>query len=178
MPSIDLIVGFYKHYGVTMNPSLERIERELTVLVRRAQKVHLHAEGGPQPLDRAAYSILGRLHDDGPQRLGTLAGAFGVDPSTITRQVQSLEQHHLVARVRDPADRRACLLQLTDAGRGALQRTRDLRRGVMRDLLAQWSEDDRAAFAVLLERFNADLASARPDLALVSPAPPKGSTTR
>jgi DNA-binding MarR family transcriptional regulator len=162
-----------------MNPALERIERELTLLVRRAQKVHLHAEGGPQPLDRAAYSILGRLHDDGPLRLGALAAIFGVDPSTITRQVQSLHQHDLVARVSDPADRRACLLQLTDAGRTALARTREMRRGAVRDLLALWPEDDRAAFAVLLERFNADLASARPDLvAPTTPHPTKGSPTR
>lgn len=147
-----------------MYSSQERVERELTLLVRRAQKVHLQADGTPHALDRAAYGILGRLFDDGPMRLSSLATVFGLDRSTVTRQVQSLEHTGLVARAADPDDGRACLLQLTETGRDALERTRALRRTVINDLLAGWAPADRAAFADLLERFNRDLAERRPDL--------------
>ena len=41
----------------------ESIERELTLLVRQAHKVHEHLEDSDQPLERPAYAILGVLHD-------------------------------------------------------------------------------------------------------------------
>lgn len=155
-----------------MLSSQERVERELTLLVRRAQKVPLHADSGLQTLDRAAYGILGRLFDEGPLRLSALATVFGLDRSTITRQAQSLEHAGLVDRAPDPADGRACLLELTETGRVALERTRELRRTVVTDLLAGWSPADRATFAELLERFNRDLAERRPDLLPHSPGAP------
>ena len=42
-----------------------RIERELTHLVRRAQRVQLHTDGPVEPLERSAYTILGFLNDEG-----------------------------------------------------------------------------------------------------------------
>lgn len=72
--------------------SVESIEQELTLLVRRAQKVHLR--GGPteQVVERAAYGILAWLHDTGPLRSSELAAHFHLDASTISRQVAALEQ--------------------------------------------------------------------------------------
>ena len=58
-----------------------------------------------------------KLADEGPQRLGALAQAFGLDPSTITRQVQALEEIGIAGRKTDPSDRRASILDLTPEGR-------------------------------------------------------------
>ena len=98
-----------------------RIEQQLTVLLRRVQRIHFSTSSGDIDLDRAAYGIMCRIADDGPQRLGALAQAFGLDPSTITRQVQSLEQAALVVRSTDPSDRRASLLDLSEEGRSVLR---------------------------------------------------------
>jgi DNA-binding MarR family transcriptional regulator len=108
-------------------------------------------------LDRSAYGILCRLADEGAQRLGSLATAFGLDPSTITRQVQSLERAGLAARTTDTLDRRASILDLTDEGRTVLDRTRTYRRARLEQALADWSTDERADLGRLLTKLNLSL---------------------
>lgn len=134
-----------------------RIEQQLTVLLRRVQSIHFSTSSGEIDLDRAAYGILCRVADHGPQRLGALAHAFGLDPSTITRQVQALEQAGLVTRSSDPQDRRASLLDLSEEGQRVLTQTRTLRRQWMQQALGDWSEADVDDFARLLEQFNSSI---------------------
>jgi len=50
-----------------------------------------------------------------------LAGKLHCDPSTVTFLIDRLEERQLVARQVNPADRRAKLVALTPAGRGARQ---------------------------------------------------------
>ncbi|MDX6325625.1 MAG: hypothetical protein QOK15_1979 [Nocardioidaceae bacterium] len=138
-----------------------RIEKQLTILLRRVQRIHLATAQGDVEIDRSAYGIMARLVDEGPQRLGALAQSFGLDPSTITRQVQSLEQSGWVARQPDPSDRRASLLDVTPEGRDVLVETRERRRRWLRDALIDWSEEDHVEFARLLERFNGSIDNLR-----------------
>lgn len=131
-----------------------QIEQQLTILLRRVQSIHLSTASGEVDLDRSAYGIMCRLADEGPQRLGSLAQAFGLDPSTITRQVQALEQAGLAQRSTDAADRRASILDLSLDGREVLARTRDHRRARFDAALAGWSAKERQEFGRLLEKFN------------------------
>jgi len=140
-----------------MGDARTRIEQQMTMLFRRAQRVHIMGSHAEIDLDRSAYAILCRLDDEGAQRLGALATAFGLDPSTITRQVQSLERAGLAARTTDVRDRRVSMLSLTEPGMQAVQATRQHRRNQLKQLLQDWSEDDVEAFASLLERFNLSL---------------------
>jgi DNA-binding MarR family transcriptional regulator len=133
------------------------IEQQLTILLRRVQRIHFTTAAGEVELDRSAYGILCRLVDEGPQRLGTLAQAFGLDPSTITRQVQALEQAGLVARHPDPTDRRASLLDLSEEGREVLVATRARRRQWLQVALGDWDERDHEEFGRLLEKFNVSI---------------------
>jgi DNA-binding MarR family transcriptional regulator len=142
-----------------MESASKQIEQQMTVLLRRVQRIHISTSAGDLDLDRSAYGIMARLADDGPQRLGALATAFGLDPSTITRQVQSLEKAELATRTTDPADRRASILALTDEGRGALERTRGHRRERFYAAIGDWSDDEREAFGRLLAKFNESLDS-------------------
>ena len=130
------------------------IEQQLTILLRRVQRIHFTTASGEVELDRSAYGILCRLVDEGPQRLGLLAQAFGLDPSTITRQVQALEHEKLVERRADPTDRRASLLDLTDEGREVLSTTRARRREWLQAALGDWDAQDHEEFGRLLEKFN------------------------
>jgi DNA-binding MarR family transcriptional regulator len=109
---------------------------------------------GDVHLERSSYGILCQLADEGPQRLGALATAFGLDPSTITRQVQALESLGLAQRTTDPTDRRASILDLTTEGSEALDRTRRYRRDRLQQVLAHWDPADREDFARLLTTFN------------------------
>ncbi|MDP3953128.1 MarR family winged helix-turn-helix transcriptional regulator [Microbacterium sp.] len=137
--------------------SVERIEQELTLLVRRAQKVHLRGGPAEHVVERAAYGILAWLHDTGPLRPSALAAHFHLDASTISRQVASLEQAGLITREPDAEDRRACRLRLTEHGQSVLTTTRAERRGVVRELLQSWSPGDLATFGSLLAAFNEGL---------------------
>jgi len=62
----------------------------LTLLVRRAQKVHLPTQAPAEPLERAACANLEVLPDEGPTRPGRLAGRFPVDASTVSRLVSDI----------------------------------------------------------------------------------------
>lgn len=137
-----------------MDDANRKIEQQMTVLLRRVQSIHLSTSAGGMRLERSAYGILCQLADEGPQRLGALASAFGLDPSTITRQVKALEDAGLATRETDPSDRRASILDLTPEGRSALEATRTYRRGRLFEAMADWTDDERAEFGRLLEQFN------------------------
>ena len=137
-----------------MDAVTDKIEQQLTMLFRRANRVHLLTQDGDVTLERSAYGIMCKLADEGPQRLGALAAAFGLDPSTITRQVQDLERVGLAFRQKDPTDGRAFLVDLTSGGRGVLERTREHRRSRLGKALADWADDDLSDMARLLRRLN------------------------
>jgi DNA-binding MarR family transcriptional regulator len=146
-----------------MSDARQRIEQQLTMLFRRAQRVHIMGGRGEVDLDRSAYAILCRLDDEGPQRLGALATAFGLDPSTITRQVQSLERAGFAERSTDRRDRRVSVLSLTDAGLHAVRTTRQHRRSQLNEILTDWPQEDVERFAELLEQFNVSLDKLVPE---------------
>ena len=131
-----------------------KIEQQMTRLLRRSQRIHLSTGAGEVYLERSAYGILCQLADEGPQRLGALAATFGLDPSTITRQVQSLERAGLVSRTTDHEDRRASILDLTNEGSEVLEHTRSYRRARLEQVLSHWADDERHALGELLHKLN------------------------
>ena len=140
-----------------MDDANRKIEQQMTVLLRRVQSIHLSTSAGDMRLERSAYGILCQLADEGPQRLGALAMAFGLDPSTITRQVKALEDAGLATRETDPSDRRASILDVTPSGHDVLGRTRTHRRARLQKALSDWPERDLTDFGRLLKEFNASV---------------------
>jgi DNA-binding MarR family transcriptional regulator len=90
-------------------------------------------------------------------RVTGLADLLGVDSPTVTRKIQQLERHGLVARHADVEDHRATRIGLTPNGRRTLQRVLRARRVWFDRLLEGWDEVDLAAFASMLGRFAASL---------------------
>jgi DNA-binding MarR family transcriptional regulator len=136
----------------------KQIEQQLTVLLRRGVRIHVITQHGDLALERSAYAILSKLADEGPQRLGVLAATFGLDPSTITRQVQDLERSGLAVREKTPSDGRVFVLCLTPQGREVLRQTRRHRRARLQQALVDWPDTDLDEFGRLLKEFNASLA--------------------
>src|SRR5690349_3740419 len=64
---------------------------------------------------RAQWKVLFKLNRAPGLRQVALADMLEVEPITLSRIVDRLEENGLVERVRDPADRRAWRLQLTEA---------------------------------------------------------------
>jgi DNA-binding MarR family transcriptional regulator len=87
-----------------------------------------------------------------PIRLSELATALDLDLSTVSRQSRQLTDADLVTRTPDPADGRACLLQLNDRGRGVLSALRSFRRDALSLALEDWEPQDRLAAAKVMSR--------------------------
>ena len=68
--------------------------------------------------------LLGRLDELGPTRISDLAKADRCSQPTMSTLVQRQEEQGWVRREPDPADSRASLISLTEAGLTELQRAR------------------------------------------------------
>src|SRR5271156_6123630 len=71
---------------------------------------------GTDGLSYARLRLLEDLHCQGPQKMRALADELGLTPRNITDAVDALEAEGLVRRTAHPTDRRATLVELTDAG--------------------------------------------------------------
>ena len=105
------------------------------------------ARGG---LSHSLLSTLVSVAKHGPLRLADLAQAELVSAPSITRLVAELEGKALVSRTPDPADGRASLIQVTDAGLEAVQVARRVRQQMVADLLGPLSADEVASIEAAL----------------------------
>jgi DNA-binding MarR family transcriptional regulator len=106
-------------------------------------------------LDRAGYLLARTLVADGPGRITDLADRLGLDPTTVTRQVATMEAAGLVRRRRDPHDARVSMIELAALGRRRMQEVQAAREARVGQLVESWTPADRRAFGDLLARFNA-----------------------
>ncbi|MFH0173550.1 MarR family winged helix-turn-helix transcriptional regulator [Streptomyces cacaoi] len=143
-------------------PEVIEIERALTRITylstRARQHDRLMTLAGV-PLDRAAVALLRQVADSEPLRPGELAQRLGVEASHVTRTVQQLQKSGYVTRVPDPDDGRAQRIQLTEAGRAAVDRVRDAGARGMQLALADWSPDELGQLATLFHRMVDDFLS-------------------
>jgi MarR family transcriptional regulator, transcriptional regulator for hemolysin len=97
---------------------MDHLDRNLGFLlhdVARLMRKRFEQNARELGLTRSQCSVLAHLaRHDGIQQ-GTLAEILEVEPITLTRLVDRLEQMGLVARQAHPTDRRIRLLRLTDA---------------------------------------------------------------
>lgn len=84
-----------------------------------------------------------------------------IEPITLTRIVDRLEDAGWVERQADPADRRARILHLTDKSRGIVTRLRTGVEGLFEEMLDGFDGGERVLFAQMLERIAANLVAAR-----------------
>ncbi len=70
--------------------------------------------------------VLRSLHPSEPVMVGELADHLGVTPSTVSLMLKRMEERGLVARRRDPADRRAMNVYLTPEGEALAEAWSDL----------------------------------------------------
>ena|GEM_PF-1502802 len=140
----------------------DRIQFQVAIFARRMEQIRIAGAADGRPtMDRAAFLMLNRLAWMGPVGVKALAKEMGIDSSTVTRQVAPLVEGGLVERVPNPADGRAVLLELSEDGHRALEETRSIREERMRQILADWPEEERETFCALLTRFNISMRAYR-----------------
>lgn len=133
------------------------VEYEQMLLSRHT---FLYQTGGRRKdgvLERSAYILLSRIRLQGPMSIGELSDAFGLDASTLNRQTAAVMRAGFVERIADPEGGMARKFRITDEGARVLDEERE---GIVRSLdrvMADWPEEDIAAFAAYLKRFNTDI---------------------
>jgi DNA-binding MarR family transcriptional regulator len=146
-------------YGVTSPPHAS----DTLALELEARVSHLWwliSRAAPSDLSRTAAATLGKLREDGAQRIGALAAAESVTQPTITCVVQRLERDGLVVREADPQDARATLISITGAGLAALDARSEARAAVLDARLDRLDAAQRRTLVAALGAMDALIAAA------------------
>jgi DNA-binding MarR family transcriptional regulator len=128
------------------------VTRLRVALARLARRLRRHEMAGLTPTQLAA---LATVEQAGPLRLGDLAAAEGIAPSTLTRLVAVLEELGYVRRDADPRDARASTLAITAEGHTTLDRLRAENSALLTKRLMLLTPEQRAALADALPALEA-----------------------
>jgi DNA-binding MarR family transcriptional regulator len=123
------------------------VTRLRVALARLSRRLRRHELAGLTPTQLAALATIGKT---GPMRLGDLAAAEGIAPSTLTRLVTVLEDSGYVRRCADPSDARASTLTITAHGQEALERIRTENTLMLTASLKLLTAEQRSALAAAL----------------------------
>jgi len=107
---------------------------------------------------RPQWQVLIALSRHEGSKQAIVAELLDVEPITLCRIVDRLEQAALVERRRDPADRRAWSLFLTPKARKLLEQLKPLGQQVVADALQGFSKAERLALGESLNRIRQNLA--------------------
>ena len=95
--------------------------------------------------------LLGELRDSaGAMPQQSLCGAMHLDPNNLVLMLNELEDDGYIERKRDPEDRRRHIVELTSAGKKALDRAEKGMESVEDQVLAALDKDQRAELRKLL----------------------------
>jgi DNA-binding MarR family transcriptional regulator len=123
------------------------VTRLRVAIARLSRRLRRHELAGLTPSQLAALSTVER---SGPLRLGDLAAAEGIAPSTLTRLVTVLEDAGYVTRRPDPADARASTIAITERGHQTMERLREDGTAMLKHDLMLLSPEQRAVLAAAL----------------------------
>ena len=134
-------------------------------MTAKEQSFGAYEEAGLHPYHHAILAVL----DEGSQETqGAIADALGYDKGQLVGLLDELEDGGLIVRTRDQADRRRHIVQMTTAGRKALERARRLSSELENDFLSPLTQKERAQLHTLLARLAAEHL---PRCAMAPPAP-------
>ena len=142
---------------------LDAVSRAIDQLLRlnASRKVHARQSAAAGVLvSQPGYVLLRRIAEDGPLSLGELARLTHMDPAAAGRQVRQLEADGLVERRAGKADARVTEVRTTARGREVRRRLSKVLGRHLEDALVDWSPDDLATLAGLLNRLVDDLRAA------------------
>jgi len=113
-------------------------------------------------LSRAQWSVLAHLSRNEGIRQNALAEILEVEPITLARQIDRLEESALVERRADPTDRRARLLHLRREAHPLLEQMRVLGAETREDALCGISPERRDELIETLLEIKRNLSSRTP----------------
>ena len=137
-----------------MDETIGTLLAQVSRLLRRGFDERVRGIGVTRP----QWQVLSLLKMHAGSNQGTLAEMLEVEPITLGRMIDRLQDAGLVERRADPADRRAWRIHLTDEGDALLERLRPLARAALTSALDGVSDTERAHFVTVLERMRGNLS--------------------
>jgi DNA-binding MarR family transcriptional regulator len=99
-----------------------------------------------------AFLLLGYVRDRGAVSQQELETGLLMDANSVVLLLNETEAAGFSVRRRDPADRRRHMVELTAAGRAAVERAEKAREGIEDDVLSDLSPEERKTLRKLLGR--------------------------
>lgn len=131
------------------------VEERLLALILRANRARIYEDllrGANVRMDKALYPVLSATAATGPARVSEIATAVGLNPTTTSRHLSSLERMGLISRSLSDGDGRAAAIELTGAGRKAVSDLRKARKRLFAELLDDFDGAELERFADYLDR--------------------------
>ena len=142
------------HYCPLMGENLASMLSDVSRLMRRSFDARARGIG----VTRAQWQVLTVLRRSEGINQGGLADILEVDPITVCRMVDRLQEADLAERRPDPADRRSWRLFLTDKAHRLLSQLHPLADAMLAEALEGVDEADRAVMMAGLDRIRHNLA--------------------
>lgn len=137
-----------------MEENAAALMADVSRLMRRTFDARARTIGVTRP----QWQVLTVLRRNEGINQGGLADILEVEPITVCRMVDRLQEADLVERRPDPTDRRSWRLFLTEKAHGLLQTLRPLAEAMLEEALDGVSEADRKVLRATLERIRQNLA--------------------
>lgn len=150
---MSLAIYEHAYYIATMSDPLGFLISDIGRLLRREFDARARRIG----VTRAQWRTLKTLARQPGCNQGMLAEMLEVEPITVARMIDRLEEAGLVERRRDPADRRAWRIHLTDAAEPLIGQLRRIGDGLGEDALSGLSEAEREALQDMMNRIRMNL---------------------
>jgi DNA-binding MarR family transcriptional regulator len=126
-------------------------------LLRRAFDARVRELGMTSPQARLLLILSGTEGEN----QGYYAERLEVEPISLTRMIDRMEESGLIERRRDPADRRAWRLHQTERSRQVIDQVRASLAGLEEEMLDGLDKTQRATLTQLLETIRMNFTSAR-----------------
>jgi DNA-binding MarR family transcriptional regulator len=151
--------GIGETFATPRDDDSEReLERVLSVIARRQERWRAYEElaaNAKVDLPPTEVWALSRLAERAPASQETIAAMTGVDEERLEQAFDELTRRQLVARMNGEYD-------LTAAGRRTFDAVAAVRRATLEELVRDWSPEDHAQLAPVLDRLARSLASEMP----------------
>lgn len=141
------------------SPPWLRVESTLMATARLVREA-FDARLGPLDLNLTQASLIGYVAEFGATTQTRLADHLGIGRAGIGTVIDRLQQHDLVERKPDPADRRVWLVDITANGRAMATRIADIDEILRAELRRGIGREERQALSWVLTRLQQNLQSA------------------
>src|SRR4030081_2860922 len=132
---------------------MEKMDRDpglVALLTQISKALHRRTTEELLGMRLKAFLVLGTVRDRGGVSQQELESALLFDANTVVLLLNELEAAGFSIRRRDPRDRRRHVVEITNAGRVALERAEKARESLEDEMTKELSADDRPTLTRLL----------------------------